>query len=346
MRLLRPIIFFSMALFVCSFLRSEYLCQSTHILSAKKLPKLSLKDFVHDLAFSKDGSMLSAAGAGGKISVWSTESWNVLFETNNGSDVIDVEFSHSGKFLFSASVKNGKSMLSVWDVQAENQISTYTESDPTKALITSLAVSPDDKTLIVGLDIGVVKLLDLRNIKEIKVLNPSFLTLDSGISASSFSPDGSMIVIGTGKGVSGPKDFGTFYVLNSQNGRELHRDSTLSGIFDVDFSSDGKVLAVAGIKNQRGIGRLVLKLLNTKKWTSKIFESHPVGEGLTFSADGKQLISAFPNSINSNIAVFDVERRHIKKTYSTGRPITALAYSSSSIVAAGSDDGSISLYRN
>lgn len=53
-----------MALFVCSFLRSEYLCQSTHILSAKKLPKLSLKDFVHDLAFSKDGSMLSAAGAG------------------------------------------------------------------------------------------------------------------------------------------------------------------------------------------------------------------------------------------------------------------------------------------
>ena len=275
MRLLRPIIFFSMALFVCSFLRSEYLCQSTHILSAKKLPKLSLKDFVHDLAFSKDGSMLSAAGAGGKISVWSTESWNVLFETNNGSDVIDVEF------LFSASVKNGKSVLSVWDVQAENQISTYTESDPTKALITSLAVSPDDKTLIVGLDIGVVKLLDLRNIKEIKVLNPSFLTLDSGISASSFSPDGSMIVIGTGKGVSGPKDFGTFYVLNSQNGRELHRDSTLSGI-----------------------------------------------------------------SINSNIAVFDVERRHIKKTYSTGRPITALAYSSSNIVAAGSDDGSISLYRN
>jgi WD40 repeat protein len=193
-------------------------------------------------------------------------------------------------------------------------------------VLVSIAFAPNGKLVAIGLNTGKVRLLNVENPQDLKITCGKLLAFDSGISSLSFSPNGKLLAAGAGKGISGPKDFGTFNVLEVKSGKEVFRNTSLSIIYNLSFSSDGQVLAVAGAKNSKAGTKLTLNLFAADRWaTISKFNEYPVGVGLSFSKDGCWLVSAFPNPPGAEIAIMDSLNKRTTHPINTKTALTALA---------------------
>lgn len=306
--------------------------------------KVDLGDFVGGLAFAPDDSMLAAAGFNRRVKIWDTNKWAVIRDLKHPGEVTDLAFSPNVPLLATVTNDNDASAMWLWDVANGKKVGGYTEANK-EAIISAIAFTPNGNLLAIGLNTGTVKLLNIENPQDIKVTCDKLLTFDSGISSLSFSPNGELLAVGAGKGISGPKDFGTFKVIEVKTGKEVFKNTALAIIYNLAFSPDGQVLAVAGAKTSKAGTKLTLNLFATGRWipTGK-FDEYPVGTGLSFSKDGRWLVSAFPNPPGAEIAVMESLKKYATYPTKTKTALTALALSSDGkSIAVGDEKGAITI---
>jgi eukaryotic-like serine/threonine-protein kinase len=99
---------------------------------------------IFSLAFSSSGEMLATGDIGGAVNVWRMKDRqrNALLE-GDGQPVVDVRFSHDGRFLAAALAFSGS--VRIWEVESRHQVAELKSTFPT-----TVAFSPDGNHLAVG----------------------------------------------------------------------------------------------------------------------------------------------------------------------------------------------------
>ncbi len=170
--------------------------------------------------------------------------------------------------------------LSFWEVNSGKQIKNI-ENQPENAVY--LRFSPDGKILAVGSWDEKVTLWEWQQKKERRIPLPARkLGIDTTFHGW-FSPDGKWFV--AGGGWDSP-----LCVYELATGREVRRFDCSASISTI--SPDGKRLAVAGLKNDKGGGETVLRFFDLE--SGKATTQYPLSDqhfyhSLAFSPDGKLL---------------------------------------------------------
>lgn len=151
-----------------------------------------------------------------------------LWGDTNCHDPVSVAFSRDGGYILAANWLSD--LITVWDADTMHLVRYYKTTRVDQ--LTSIALSPDGKTVAVGGWNGVISLSDFNSGSTLRVL-----TGHSGwVNDLDFSPDGSTLV-------SGSSD-GTLRLWNVKTGssRALD-DGDQFSVESVAFSPDGKVVA-------------------------------------------------------------------------------------------------------
>lgn len=141
---------------------------------------------VHNLAFSPDASLVAAASSDGVICVWDTVDGALISEIDTFSGMrTPVVFSADSKGVYGCKEKNVVSLMSLngntlRDVRVKNTVSQFT-------------VTPDDKTLIVLTDDGLLEFYSLEDGRLLGYIPPFN---DSQLISFAFSSDYSQVLTG------------------------------------------------------------------------------------------------------------------------------------------------------
>lgn len=251
------------------------------------------------LAFSSDGQLIGAVGAGGKIAVWSVEKgylvWvapsaipsasSITFGTNCNCLVVGtatgtlfvwsldrkepiVIAGATGKVIQAAIDQNGNVVFATDDHNA--WLTSAPSWSPPQIIarhdrpITSIAISPDGRLVVTASMDGVARLYDLRSRIGWIRIKPS---LDSSVTSVAFSPNGNEIVFGRGDGVVSAWDVSS---LSSDPIETLALRGHAAPVVDVQFSADGTIIASSSLD-----GTVRLWRPNTAR-RPQVFRAHSV----------------------------------------------------------------------
>jgi WD40 repeat protein len=263
------------------------------------------------VAWSPDGKLLAAGGADNQIR---------LLDAETGKELRRFAGHRPRTFHPAFNPKNGA---------FDALVDSVGEGD-----VTTVAFSPDGKTLASGGWDETVRLWDVETGKERR----SFLAHQDGlVAAVRFSPDGKYLASrGGNDGVVRLWDAATgaevrkYEGLAKANPWRFNRDAALA------FSPDAKTLAVGD--------RKVIHFYDTEggKETAT-WEAHPVCLSLAYSADGKTLASGgVDGNDDHSLRLWDVEKgkERLRCTLPKNEPPTSLAFSpdSAQLAAAVEED--------
>jgi WD40 repeat protein len=255
------------------------------------------------LAFSPDGKRLATSGMDRLIKVWdvsldekgASKSGKELFTLAGHTDwVAALAFSPDGKRLISGSgnpladlfgaffgstQKRPAPVAKVWDATGGQEVRTFSG----KAIVNSVAFSPDGKRLASAGEDGTVKVRDCTSGKEVLDVKGT-----AAVKCLAFSPDGKRLASGdAGNEVK---------VWDAATGMEiLHLQGHGQAISAVAFSPDGKQLASASADQ-------TVKLWDLQDGKEvATFKGHPGAvQGVAFSPDGKRLASVSWGLVSSS----------------------------------------------
>ncbi|MBP0018166.1 MAG: PD40 domain-containing protein [Cyanobacteria bacterium SBLK] len=199
------------------------------------------------IAFSPDGLYLASGNIDATIKIWNLSTGKTLHTLRgHGWDVRAVSFSRDGQLLVSGGLDGA---IKIWNWHNARLLNTLIRPSPeypwdfsalaswfdsSVGSIWSIAISPDKKLLVSGDSDGSIKMWDIHNIKNarlIKVLTEHSKT----IYALAFSPDGKTLA-------SGSKDE-TIRIWDSETGKLLQTLTGHSGaVRDIAFSPNGQIL--------------------------------------------------------------------------------------------------------
>jgi serine/threonine-protein kinase len=189
------------------------------------------------VTFSPDGKRLAAGGGNGVTYLWDRATDRrvaALTDPDRLTNVVAVVFSPDGKTLITAGFTG---RIDLWDLADGKRITTF------NSVGSSIAVSPDGKTLAVGgsgNEGGRTILRDLATGKRVATLtdpganSPVF----SLVVSVAFSPDGKTLATGDSSGSTYLWDLATGTVIAT-----LTDPGRNSSVESVAFSPDGKTLA-------------------------------------------------------------------------------------------------------
>jgi WD40 repeat protein/energy-coupling factor transporter ATP-binding protein EcfA2 len=285
---------------------------------------------VATLAFSRNGSRLSAASLDGTVTMWDLVRRRAArpLPGHGGTRVNQAALSHDGHLL-ALSTKRGT--VELWDVRARRRLTKpFTGHvgevedvavsadgrlvaaggvDQTvivwdaltgrpigkplsghDAKLESVAFSPDSRTLASGSDDGTVILWDLG---ARFTLETSLAGHRDAVWSVAFSPDGRMLASGS--------DDGTAVLWDTATGQRLGAPLAARGkVQSVAFSPDGRALATGG-------GAILLWDPTTRQSLAELpLDSGAAATAVAFSPDGRTLASG---SEDGSVIFWDVAAR-------------------------------------
>lgn len=260
------------------------------------------KSWVFCVAFSPNGFFAASGGAHDDrtVRLWDLKTGKEIHcLKGHTSAVKSVSFSRNGKLIISAGEEG---TIRWWDIAVGKEVRCVTIYE--KAIswiplwipttVTSIAISPDGKSLLCGCWDSTVRVLSAETGKELK----RFLRHKGEVESVVFSPDGRYALSGGG-GITPegePLDT-TLRLWNVTTGREVrifrgHK----SWIYGVAFSPDGKrVLSCGGWVSVYGERQdCSIRLWNVADGALLArYQGHThVIRSIAFSPDGKHAISA------------------------------------------------------
>jgi WD40 repeat protein/tRNA A-37 threonylcarbamoyl transferase component Bud32 len=299
-------------------------------------------------AFSPDGKTRASVSEDGTITLWDVASGQERFSLKARTFVSTRAFSPDGKTGASvADPITGKRFpgeVKLWD-RATWQDRASLKGHP--AAVTSVAFSPDGRTLASGGQDGAIRLWGVARV-------PLRASLKRGAGPVAFSPDGKALASGSSRphgknpGVElwdgfAAKEPGEIQLQDGVGGeRHAFLKGHPDGASSLAFSPDGKTVASGGQDGAIKLWEVEWDRFSNRERAS--LKGHPAPVNLmTFSPDGKTLASGGQDGA---IRLWDVasgrERASLK-----GHPasVTSVAFSpDGKALTSGSNDGTIKLW--
>lgn len=160
----------------------------TYLSPHRAIPARS--DGVQSVAFSPDGTVLATGGWDGSIKLWDARTAELVRTLNETHRyVASVSFSPDGALLASYSLSNDA--IKLWDTREWNVRQSVPVADPKMAR--GAIVWPDGTTIAILGRSSEIELADLQRRNRSRSLK-----VDHGMAmCCAFSPDGSVLVVGT-----------------------------------------------------------------------------------------------------------------------------------------------------
>ncbi len=164
----------------------------------QRLPKWregqNFKQWANSISFSNDGKRVAVAGKERKIWVWETETAELLWKSEEETDVVhSVSFSADGRYLIAGSW-NGK--IFIWDTKQKYKLLSISEKKIVSVSeakhVHSVNFSPDGQYVVSGGEDKMVRIWKVTEHKSLEALE-TLKGHASSVSSVSFSPDGKFI---------------------------------------------------------------------------------------------------------------------------------------------------------
>lgn len=295
------LIFLSVSMFLCvPDTVAEYAAHMQWNLPENAKARLGKGGLSGDIAYSPDGTLFAVVSF---IGIWlydaeTGEEQAVFIADEN--DVAGIAFSPDGAKLAIALFKHN--FVQLWDVETGLIETTFLGYG---GGTTCVAFSPDGAKLICGSWGGTVQLWDVstREIIETLIIGDNGEAYTEGtraVTTVSFSPDGTLLAVGSNDGTVQLWDVGTREPTTT-----LQRDRS---IMSVVFNPDGNILAVGSEDGK-------VSLWDMRKGVLKSdFVAHQRVSSLAFSPDGKTLASGGSRFISDKdrVRLWDVASGELK----------------------------------
>lgn len=288
------------------------------------------------LAFSPDGRTIAGARTDGSVSEWDARTGAVVGDGLLGPTraPLSLSFSPNGALVVLTTAE-----IVVLDPAARLAVKMAAPNNA--AAISSLAVSPDRRSLAAADGLGHVRVWDIASGRLRRMITVTS-ALGEGALAGAYQPGTSTIVVGAGDG--------TVAAWDSRSGRRIHAPIRLTppnvnaniipgrGVFGLAFDASGRTLVAA-----TGDGRVVV--IDSTSWTVRktlrlVNDTITWSNTVVISADGKTVALAAPHVV----AFSDLNGRH-RRSLDTGPFVaTSIALTADGrLVATGLDDGLVLL---
>lgn len=256
---------------------------------------------ITDIDFSPDSKYLVSCSFDRQVKIW--HSSNLLLRKNirAGSNWITaVAYSHDGKYIASA---GHSKKVKIWNADTGRYIKTFYGHD---YAIDKVKFTPDSENIASFCFRS--KTMLLHNVKTGKLVKRFTFKTRGMITSCAFSPDFSKTALGVGKHVS-------IWNLGTQEKiKTFTKGKHMAGVKSIVFSPDGKFIASGGGSTIRILdGSIKIWQVSTGELI-KTIKAHESDIYLSYSPDGKYLISA---STDRSIKIW------VTKTWSNVKKLTA-----------------------
>jgi WD40 repeat protein len=298
-----------------------------------------LKDIVRSLAFTRDGTVLAAAGGNDQdssIQLWDVVNGKSLSELKGHAGIVwGVAFSPDGQLL--ASVSSDQT-AKVWDWRSGTMLSSLNFPGQ----VVSVSFSPDGQTVAVGgvdepqnqIQNASVWIFSVGSWKPLLKL-PEYLN----VTALAYSPDGRwMVGGGTSRNVQ---------VWRASDGTSVFTLNHAHQVFKTAISPDSSTVATATcqttVNDVCTEGGVWLWDLLTGKLAKRLGGFPDVVEDVAFSADGSTLIAA---SRDGTLRFYDTSTDQSIFEFTVAGGISAMSISpDGGFLVTGSVNGHVQLWK-
>jgi serine/threonine protein kinase/Tol biopolymer transport system component len=213
---------------------------------------------IADVAFSPDGKVLTAEDTAGVVYLWDPVSRQLTFTIGKSADpyAYDLAISPDSQTLATLQNSGARDQVYLWNIATNRSFVILT--NPGESPVSSVAFSPDGKTIALSGLNGKTALLDIATQKLLATFTDAG---GSGVTTVAFSPDGQMLATGDYNGETCLWNLRT----GTLGAALVNPGGTLAPVFKgkyrdavtgLAFSPDGKMLATSGTNGSAYLWRI------------------------------------------------------------------------------------------